>query len=209
MRKISKRQQEELNQLKIMSDNEIDTSDIPEITDWSNAETGKFYRPEKQITSLANVSNKVAGTIALDLEGTLISSEKSQIPRPGLMVFLNWCNTHFKVVIYTSVTESKFREIAKKLVKLNQAPNWFPGVDYIEWDGNTKDLRFIKNVTQDKILLVDDCEMLINKKEKSQWIPINCFDPDLSQDKQTLDAEIAKDKEFERIQKKIMTEFIN
>jgi hypothetical protein len=27
------------------SDEEIDTSDIPEITDWSKSELGKFYRP--------------------------------------------------------------------------------------------------------------------------------------------------------------------
>ena len=30
---------------------EIDTSDIPEVTDWSGAEIGKFYRPvKKQVT---------------------------------------------------------------------------------------------------------------------------------------------------------------
>lgn len=27
------------------SDNAIDTSDIPEVIDWSNAERGRFYRP--------------------------------------------------------------------------------------------------------------------------------------------------------------------
>ena len=34
-----------------MPDDEIDTSDIPEVTDWSNAVVGKFYRPiKKQVT---------------------------------------------------------------------------------------------------------------------------------------------------------------
>jgi hypothetical protein len=34
----------ELESLKAMPDAAIDTSDIPEVTDWSNAERGKFYR---------------------------------------------------------------------------------------------------------------------------------------------------------------------
>ena len=34
-----------------LREDEIDTSDIPEVTDWSGAEVGKFYRPiKKQIT---------------------------------------------------------------------------------------------------------------------------------------------------------------
>lgn len=48
---LSKQQQDEINQLKNMADDDIDTSDIPEMSDWSNAEIGKFYRPKKkQIT---------------------------------------------------------------------------------------------------------------------------------------------------------------
>lgn len=36
---------QELYRLAAMSDDDIDTSDIPEIADWSRAERGKFYRP--------------------------------------------------------------------------------------------------------------------------------------------------------------------
>lgn len=39
---------EELGRLAAMPDDEIDTSDIPEIEDWSNAERGKFYRPDAE-----------------------------------------------------------------------------------------------------------------------------------------------------------------
>ena len=36
-----------------VSDNQLDLSDIPEITDWSNAiRHGRFYRPLKQQTSV-------------------------------------------------------------------------------------------------------------------------------------------------------------
>jgi len=37
----------ELEALVRLADEDIDTSDIPEITDWSKAVVGKFYRPIK------------------------------------------------------------------------------------------------------------------------------------------------------------------
>ena len=49
--RTGKARQTELKQLAAMPDEELDTSDIPEQRDWSNAEVGKFYRPvKKQIT---------------------------------------------------------------------------------------------------------------------------------------------------------------
>jgi uncharacterized protein (DUF4415 family) len=51
MNKVTKQQKEEIERLDAMSDRDIDTSDIPDITDWSEAVVGKFYRPVKrQIT---------------------------------------------------------------------------------------------------------------------------------------------------------------
>lgn len=51
MIKTNKHQDDEINHLSNLADDDIDTSDIPEVTDWSNAERGKFYRPiKKQIT---------------------------------------------------------------------------------------------------------------------------------------------------------------
>jgi uncharacterized protein (DUF4415 family) len=43
---------DELAALAAMPDDTIDTSDIPEVTDWSNAVRGKFYRPVKQQLTL-------------------------------------------------------------------------------------------------------------------------------------------------------------
>ncbi len=49
--KSSKTNVEELKRLSEMSDDEIDTSDIPEIRDFSQAERGRFFRPvKKQVT---------------------------------------------------------------------------------------------------------------------------------------------------------------
>ncbi len=51
MNKPDKKQQEEAVSLARQPDSEIDTSDIPEVTDWAGAEVGKFYRPmKKQVT---------------------------------------------------------------------------------------------------------------------------------------------------------------
>ncbi len=49
---LSKKQQAELKALSVLSDDQIDTSDIPEVLDWSGAERGKFYRPVKQQITL-------------------------------------------------------------------------------------------------------------------------------------------------------------
>jgi uncharacterized protein (DUF4415 family) len=51
MSKPDKKQSDEIEQLSKLPDNEIDTSDIPEVVDWNGAEVGRFYRPvKKQVT---------------------------------------------------------------------------------------------------------------------------------------------------------------
>jgi len=44
----SRGQDKEITALMRMKDEDIDLSDIPEITDWSKAVVGKFYRPIKK-----------------------------------------------------------------------------------------------------------------------------------------------------------------
>ena len=51
MSKAARRQTDELRRLQEQADDEIDTEAIPEVTDWSDAQRGRFYRPvKKQIT---------------------------------------------------------------------------------------------------------------------------------------------------------------
>lgn len=45
---MSAREKKELAALAKLPDSAIDTSDIPEIPDWSKAQVGRFYRPIKQ-----------------------------------------------------------------------------------------------------------------------------------------------------------------
>ena len=48
MKKVPKKVIEDLKRLAAMPDSEIDFSDIPEVTDFSGAVVGKFYRPIKK-----------------------------------------------------------------------------------------------------------------------------------------------------------------
>jgi uncharacterized protein (DUF4415 family) len=51
MKKRTNKQKAEIKKLAAMPDNAIDTSDIPETTDWSKAVIGKYYKPvKKQVT---------------------------------------------------------------------------------------------------------------------------------------------------------------
>jgi len=50
----------EIKTLEQMVDADIDTSDAPEVTDWSGAVRGKFYRPVKQLLSVRLDADVVA-----------------------------------------------------------------------------------------------------------------------------------------------------
>ena len=51
MSKLTDKQRKEIEKLEKMSDSDIDTTDIGEITQWDQAVVGRFYRPiKKQIT---------------------------------------------------------------------------------------------------------------------------------------------------------------
>jgi len=52
MSKVTKQQAEELRQLAEQPEEIVDTSDIPEVKDWSEAHRGRFYRPIKQQVTL-------------------------------------------------------------------------------------------------------------------------------------------------------------
>ncbi len=49
---MTQSQHEELRQLENLPDERIDTVDIPELIDWSDAKRGVFYRPVKQQITL-------------------------------------------------------------------------------------------------------------------------------------------------------------
>ncbi len=50
--KLTKEQKADLAALEAVPDDRIDTSEIPELTDWNEARRGLFYRPIKQQITL-------------------------------------------------------------------------------------------------------------------------------------------------------------
>jgi hypothetical protein len=115
--------------------------------------------------------------LALDLEGTLISNAMSQIPRPGLFDFLRRCQELFpRVVMFTTVKEPRFRDIAALLVKEGAAPDWFADIEYVTWHGETKDLNFVPRADPSEVILVDDFEKYVHPGQESRWLQIDYFD---------------------------------
>lgn len=116
--------------------------------------------------------------IALDLEGTLVSSAVSQFPRPRLFDFLSGCRELVeRVVMFTTVREPRFRKIAELLVREGHAPPWFAAIEYIVWSGPRKDLSFVPRARVEEVLLVDDVELYVEPSQRSQWIPVGGFEP--------------------------------
>ncbi len=59
-RELTKQQKAEIEALAALPDKRIDTSDIPEILDWSGARGGTLYRPVKQQITLRLDADVVA-----------------------------------------------------------------------------------------------------------------------------------------------------
>lgn len=126
--------------------------------------------------------------IALDLEATLISDVFSQIPRPGLYDFLEFCHSWCqRVVIFTAVTDERFRQVARQLIDGGYAPAWFVDIEYIAWDREVKDLSFVPNACWQNILLIDDYPAYIHPDQLKNWIEILPFEsPYLNSDRELM-----------------------
>jgi hypothetical protein len=132
-------------------------------------------------------------TLALDLEGTLISNAVHLQPRPGLYEFLEFCKTKFdRIVIFTAVPEVIFRNIAELLINEGSIPGWFASLEYINWTGEYKDLRFIPDCKPEEAYIIDDMERYIPPTQKDRWIPINGFYSPYPDDDEELYSLIAR-----------------
>jgi len=64
----------------------------------------------------------------------------------------------------------------------NKAPEWFPEIEYINWEGKTKDLYFIPDAKIEEIILIDDCKDYVYKGQEKHWIEIKQFESPYSDD---------------------------
>jgi hypothetical protein len=122
--------------------------------------------------------------IALDLEGTLVSSAVSQFPRPGLFELLEFCfKVAERVALFTSVREEKAREVVARLVADGLAPAIAAtDLEYIDWPcRGLKDLAFVTGASLDEVVLIDDQESCIVPEQREQWIPVAEFDPQFAE----------------------------
>jgi uncharacterized protein (DUF4415 family) len=68
MKTSTKKLDREIKALMRLRDEQIDTSDIPEVKDWSKAVVGKFYRPIKK-------------PVTIRLDADIVAMLKAQGPR--------------------------------------------------------------------------------------------------------------------------------
>lgn len=105
----------------------------------------------------------------------MISNAISQIPRPGLLRFLDDMQSQFdRLVIFTTVPEERTRTIAALLVGEGTAPSWFAELDYISWSGKTKDPRYV-SPHLGSTLLLDDHGPYVHPGQDHLWIEAPLF----------------------------------
>lgn len=121
--------------------------------------------------------------LCLDLEGTLISNAISQIPRPGLYVFLEGVEALCDLVIYTSVSAHRVDAIRELLVQEGAAPPWFTDLQVIRPSGTLKPKV---SCGRDKAFLLDDQPGVIVPGEEEWWIQIREYLPPYSKEDKAL-----------------------
>jgi hypothetical protein len=116
--------------------------------------------------------------LALDLERTLISDAMSATPRPHLFDFLAFCQERFeRVVLFTTVEEADACDVLEGLARRGHVPPGFLDcLEYVEWCGTHKDLRFVPGTASGEVLLVDDDGGWVRPDQRDQWVPIAAWD---------------------------------
>jgi len=133
--------------------------------------------------------------LALDLEGTLISSATICWPRPGLFPFLTWAWEAFeRIVVFSAVPATVAGQICWDLAAEGEAPAWFADVPAFEAQAEKKDLARIGPLG--RVLLVDDHAEYVLAAQKPWWVPIARFCPELGcGDPDVDDGELARVRE--------------
>jgi len=127
--------------------------------------------------------------VCLDLEGTLISNAVSQIPRPGLMEFLEKVKTLADVILYTSVSPKRTEEIKRLLVSEECVPEWFLNLEAIHPEATIKLKDRVPGYSNyQRVFLVDDQIAVIAEDEKEWWVPVREYVSPYPPDDRELEA---------------------
>ena len=122
--------------------------------------------------------------LALDLEGALIGNAASVVARPGLHSFLTCCRPlAAKVVVIAAGQESRFREIARRLVAEGCAPAWFANAEPVR----RNDPPVLPDAAQPFTLLVGGAPPDAAADRQSQWVPVPRYEPPFDPSDRELD----------------------
>lgn len=136
-------------------------------------------------------------TIALDLEGTLISHASTMVPRPGLFELLTFCQQSVERVVFMSfVNEERGRQILNQMADQGYMPEWVRSAEYFHAQGGrpgAKDLRQL-GVDPEQALLVDDQPQVLPPEQQHRLVRVVEFKEPFS----------AADSELEQVQKRIL-----
>jgi uncharacterized protein (DUF4415 family) len=84
MRKHTAGQKRDIKAIAARSDEDIDFSDAPPVSDWSRAEVGKFYRPKKKPITMRLDSDVIAW---LKADGRGYQTKANQLLRSAMEQF--------------------------------------------------------------------------------------------------------------------------
>lgn len=117
-------------------------------------------------------------TLALDIEGTLISHASTMVPRPGLFEFLLFCRQHFERIVFLSfVDEERGRQLLNHFADHGHMPEWVRTTEYFHAQGGrpgAKDLRQL-GVDPEQALLVDDQPQVLPKDQLHRLVQVPEF----------------------------------
>ena len=129
-------------------------------------------------------------TLALDIEGTLISHASTMIPRPGLRAFLEFCGGKFNRIVFLSfVDEERGRVILNHMADEGHMPEWVRTAEYFHARGGkpgAKDLRQL-GVEPDQALLVDDQPQVLPREQLHRLVQVPEFKVPFPANDQALD----------------------
>lgn len=115
--------------------------------------------------------------VALDLEGTLIFTTYDPVPRPGLHEFLSFCCSEFpRVALFTAASRENAMEALQAGVDAGAIPPAFVDrLEFIEWEGEHKDLAFVPDCQPSEVVFVEDNADWIRPDQRDRWIAVPEF----------------------------------
>lgn len=128
-------------------------------------------------------------TLALDLEGTLVTTAAHGAPRPGLRAFLDRVTAlGLRLVLFTGVDPPAARAVLDTLARDGHLSAAAARLPIVAWDGRYKQLAWVTADTPDPaavvggarlhtVRLVDDTRAVVHPDEEAAWIAIAPYDP--------------------------------